>query len=110
MARVSERDIANCRPYSIRDTYEALELITRRQAWQFRVLPIRMDGRELVMATQDQVFLRGELEHDSPGVAILRHVGQPAIVALADAKARDVLAFDSDAARRRLAQTDDALL
>jgi len=29
----------------------ALELITRRQAWQFRVLPMRFDGRELMMAT-----------------------------------------------------------
>jgi hypothetical protein len=29
----------------------ALELITRRQAWQFRVLPIRFDGRELMIAT-----------------------------------------------------------
>ena len=29
----------------------ATELITRRQAWQFRVLPIRFDGRELMMAT-----------------------------------------------------------
>lgn len=28
-----------------------LELITRRQAWQFRVLPIRFDGRELMLAT-----------------------------------------------------------
>jgi hypothetical protein len=29
----------------------ALDLITRRQAWQFRVLPIRFDGRELMLAT-----------------------------------------------------------
>ena len=29
----------------------ALELITRRQAWQFRVLPIRFEGRELMIAT-----------------------------------------------------------
>lgn len=29
----------------------ALELVTRRQAWQFRVLPIRFDGRELMLAT-----------------------------------------------------------
>lgn len=29
----------------------ALELITRRQAWQFRVLPIRFDDSELMMAT-----------------------------------------------------------
>lgn len=29
----------------------ALSLITRRQAWQFRVLPIRFDGEELMLAT-----------------------------------------------------------
>jgi len=29
----------------------ATELISRRQAWQFRVLPIRFDDRELMMAT-----------------------------------------------------------
>jgi hypothetical protein len=29
----------------------ALELVTRRQAWQFRVLPLRFEPRELMMAT-----------------------------------------------------------
>lgn len=29
----------------------ALELVTRRQAWQFRVLPIRFEDRELMLAT-----------------------------------------------------------
>jgi hypothetical protein len=29
----------------------ALELVSRRQAWQFRVLPIRWDGDELMVAT-----------------------------------------------------------
>lgn len=29
----------------------ALELVSRRQAWQFRVLPIRFDDRELMMVT-----------------------------------------------------------
>jgi hypothetical protein len=29
----------------------ATELITRRQAWQFRVLPVRWDGQELMIAT-----------------------------------------------------------
>ena len=32
----------------------ALQLVTRRQAWQFRVLPIRFDGTELVIATSQQ--------------------------------------------------------
>jgi hypothetical protein len=31
--------------------HAALELVSRRQAWQFRVLPIRFDDRELMMAT-----------------------------------------------------------
>jgi hypothetical protein len=29
----------------------AQQLVTRRQAWQFRVLPIRFDGLELMLAT-----------------------------------------------------------
>ncbi len=29
----------------------AMETVTRRQAWQFNVLPIQWDGRELMMAT-----------------------------------------------------------
>jgi hypothetical protein len=36
----------------------ATELVTRRQAWQFRVLPIRFDERELVMATTCQYLRR----------------------------------------------------
>lgn len=30
---------------------EALAIITRRQAWQFRILPVCFDGRELMIAT-----------------------------------------------------------
>lgn len=29
----------------------AMKLVDRRQAWQFRVMPIRFDGRELMVAT-----------------------------------------------------------
>lgn len=36
----------------------ALELVTRRQAWQFRVLPLRFDGNELMMATTQQHLRR----------------------------------------------------
>lgn len=36
----------------------AMELITRRQAWQFRVLPLRFDGREVMMATTQQHLRR----------------------------------------------------
>ena len=36
----------------------ALELITRRQAWQFRVLPIRFDENELMIATTQQHLRR----------------------------------------------------
>ena len=37
---------------------EALELVSRRQAWQFRVLPIRFDGDELIVATTQQHLRR----------------------------------------------------
>jgi len=30
---------------------EAAGLVTRRQAWQFRILPLRFEGRELLVAT-----------------------------------------------------------
>ena len=36
----------------------ALELVTRRQAWQFRVLPIRFDDGELMMATTSRHLRR----------------------------------------------------
>jgi hypothetical protein len=36
----------------------ALQLVTRRQAWQFRVLPIRFDDAELMIATTSQHLRR----------------------------------------------------
>jgi len=38
----------------------ALQMVTRRQAWQFRVLPIRFDPHELMIATT-QLHLRRAL-------------------------------------------------
>lgn len=37
---------------------KAVGLIERRQAWQFRVMPIRFDGRELMLATTTDHLLR----------------------------------------------------
>lgn len=37
---------------------DALRLIERRQAWQFRVLPLRMDGDELVVCTTADNLVR----------------------------------------------------
>jgi hypothetical protein len=37
---------------------EALELVTRRQAWQFRICPIRFDDGELMIATTQQHLRR----------------------------------------------------
>ncbi len=34
------------------------ELVTRRQAWQFRILPLRFEGRELLIATTQQHLRR----------------------------------------------------
>ncbi len=55
----------------------ALELVTRRQAWQFRVLPIRFDGEELMMATTP-VHLRRALRFAT------RVIGVPTYIVLAD--------------------------
>jgi hypothetical protein len=45
-------------PLSTAIDARALELITRRQAWQFRVLPICFDGSELMLATTQQHLRR----------------------------------------------------
>lgn len=37
---------------------EATQLVSRRQAWQFRVLPIRFDGDELIVATTQRHLRR----------------------------------------------------
>lgn len=37
---------------------QATELVTRRQAWQFRILPLRFEGRELLIATTQQHLRR----------------------------------------------------
>ena len=54
----------------------AMELVTRRQAWQFRVLPLRFDGRELMIATTKR-HLRRALRF-ATGV-----LGVPAFIVLA---------------------------
>ena len=36
----------------------AAELVTRRQAWQFRILPLRFEGRELLIATTQRHLRR----------------------------------------------------
>jgi hypothetical protein len=37
---------------------DASALVTRRQAWQFRILPLRFEGRELLIATTQQHLRR----------------------------------------------------
>jgi MshEN domain len=37
---------------------QATSLVTRRQAWQFRILPLRFEGRELLIATTQQHLRR----------------------------------------------------
>jgi hypothetical protein len=70
----------------------ALALVTRRQAWQFRVLPIRFDGAELMIATTQQHLPRAlrfasnvvgipvylvVAESDALGAALCRHYPLP---------------------------------
>lgn len=58
----------------------ALALVTRRQAWQFRVLPIRFDGEELMLATTSSQ-LRRALRFAS------RVIGVPAWLVIAEPEA-----------------------
>ena len=37
---------------------QAATLVTRRQAWQFRILPLRLENRELIIATTQQHLRR----------------------------------------------------
>jgi len=62
------------------EVYEqrALELITRRQAWQFRILPIRFDDNELMIATSQQ-HLRRALRF------AVNVIGLPVYLVMADA-------------------------
>lgn len=61
------------------ETFEdrALDLVTRRQAWQFRVLPIRFDGEELMMATTAR-HLRRALRFAT------KFIGVPVFLVVAD--------------------------
>lgn len=58
----------------------ALSLVTRRQAWQFRVLPIRFDGEELMLATTSSQ-LRRALRFTS------RVIGVPSWLVIAEPEA-----------------------
>jgi hypothetical protein len=59
---------------------KAVELVSRRQAWQFRVLPIRWDGRELMVATTP-AHLRRALRF------VTRFLGVPVYLVIADSRA-----------------------
>lgn len=58
----------------------ALELVSRRQAWQFRVLPIRWDGEELMVATT-AAHVRRALRFAT------RFLGVPVYLVIADSQA-----------------------
>jgi len=58
----------------------ALGLISRRQAWQFRVLPVRWDGRELMVATT-ATHVRRALRFAT------RFLGVPVYLVIADPRA-----------------------
>ena len=58
----------------------ALRLVTRRQAWQFRVMPVRFDGVELMLATT-QTHLRRALRFAT------NVIGVPVYLVMADPEA-----------------------
>lgn len=60
----------------------AKDLITRRQAWQFHILPIRFDGDELMIATT-QEHLRRALRF------AVNVIGVPVFFVMAEAEAMD---------------------
>ncbi len=59
---------------------QAMSLVTRRQAWQFKVLPIRFDGCELLIATT-QRHLRRALRFAT------NVIGVPVFFVMADSNA-----------------------
>jgi len=61
------------------ETYHeaALDLVSRRQAWQFRVLPIRFDGEELMVATTGK-HLRRALRF------VTKFIGVPVYLVIAE--------------------------
>lgn len=48
----------NVDPRGERKDARAIALVDRRQAWQFRVLPLRFDGREVIVATTKEHLAR----------------------------------------------------
>jgi len=56
---------------------EIIALVTRRQAWQFRLLPLRRDGSEIMIATVVE-FLPRAMRF------ALRHFPEPAYFVVAD--------------------------
>jgi hypothetical protein len=88
----------------------ALDLITRRQAWQVRVLPVRFDGRELMLATTSRHIRRALrfannvlglpvylvlAEPRALGEALCRHYAMPGMT---------MYSIDDDAMEHLLAQ------
>jgi hypothetical protein len=65
----------------------ALNLVTRRQAWQFRVLPLRFDGPELMIATT-QVHLRRALRFTTNVISVPAYLVMAASDALGEALCR----------------------
>lgn len=59
---------------------KAAELVTRRQAWQFRILPLRFEGREMIIATT-QKHLRRALRFAT------NVIGVPVFFVMADSEA-----------------------
>ncbi len=59
---------------------QAASLVTRRQAWQFRILPLRFEGRELIIATT-QHHLRRALQFAT------NVIGVPVFFVMAEAPA-----------------------
>jgi hypothetical protein len=89
---------------------QALELVSRRQAWQFRLLPIRFEGPDLMAATTER-HLRRALRFATRFLGVPVYFVMCDAAALADALTRrypiagaDAEALDDDALDRLVAR------
>jgi len=97
-------------PRAERTDPAVVSLIDRRQAWQFRILPLRLDGEEIRVATASPHLLRAmrfALQHfgqvcyfviaqpEALGEALMQHFPMPGMTSRAVATEAPLMDFES---------------